>query len=340
MSMSDPPERQSSSTPLLAEDEATPIDSTRTYRRYLSLMASPVTGQEAPGSIQAGLLTLLVAGMLLGALAPRNSALHTSWYPVVSAIIGYTYTLSWSVSFYPQVWTNFARRSTTGLSADFCALNVLGFACYSAYNVALYASPAIQETYRQRHHGNQVTVQSNDVAFALHALLLSSVTLSQIVYYDGWHFEHFSKPIGSTIIALLIIIAATPLVVAAIPSLAWLDYLYVLSYIKILITIIKYLPQVLLNYRRKSTYGWSIWQILLDFTGGSLSDLQLVLDCWNLNDWTGLTGNLAKLCLGLVSMLFDTLFMLQHYLWYADATAEAAPDNGENEPEEQQEALL
>lgn len=35
------------------------------------------------------------------------------------------------------------------------------------------------------------------------------------------------------------------------------------------------------NYRRKSTIGWSIGNILLDFTGGSLSLLQMFLDAYN-----------------------------------------------------------
>jgi cystinosin len=89
-----------------------------------------------------------------------------------------------------------------------------------------------------------------------------------------------------------------------------------LSFIKILISLIKYIPQVILNIRRKSTIGWSIWNVLLDFTGGILSDLQLVLDCADLGDWTGITGNLAKFGLGFVSVTFDLIFMLQHYVLY------------------------
>src|SRR3569623_950671 len=64
-----------------------------------------------------------------------------------------------------------------------------------------------------------------------------------------------------------------------------------------------------------------IWQILLDFSGGILSDLQLVFDCLDLHDWSGLTGNLAKFFLGFVSISFDTLFMLQHYIWYPNGAA-------------------
>ena len=36
-----------------------------------------------------------------------------------------------------------------------------------------------------------------------------------------------------------------------------------------------------MNYRRKSTDGWSIGNVLLDFTGGSLSMLQLFLLAYN-----------------------------------------------------------
>jgi hypothetical protein len=56
--------------------------------------------------------------------------------------------------------------------------------------------------------------------------------------------------------------------------------------------------------------------VLLDFTGGALSVLQLVLDCANTSDWGGITGTPVKFALGFVSMAFDTLFVLQHYILY------------------------
>ena len=36
-----------------------------------------------------------------------------------------------------------------------------------------------------------------------------------------------------------------------------------------------------MNFRRKSTSGWSIGNVLLDFTGGSLSLLQMFLLAYN-----------------------------------------------------------
>lgn len=32
-------------------------------------------------------------------------------------------------SFYPQIWINYRRKSTTGISMDFLCLNPIGFAC-------------------------------------------------------------------------------------------------------------------------------------------------------------------------------------------------------------------
>jgi cystinosin len=51
----------------------------------------------------------------------------------------------------------------------------------------------------------------------------------------------------------------------------WIDLITVLSTIKVWISFAKYLPQAILNWRRKSTVGWSIQNIILDFTGGVLS---------------------------------------------------------------------
>lgn len=70
-------------------------------------------------------------------------------------------------------------------------------------------------------------------------------------------------------------------VLSIIGTMKWLDFLYTLSYIKLAITLMKYVPQAVYNYRRKSTSGWSIGNILLDFTGGTLSMLQMILNAYN-----------------------------------------------------------
>ena len=39
--------------------------------------------------------------------------------------------------------------------------------------------------------------------------------------------------------------------------------------------------KVYMNYKRKSTVGWSIGNVLLDFAGGALSILQMILISYN-----------------------------------------------------------
>lgn len=72
----------------------------------------------------------------------------------------------------------------------------------------------------------------------------------------------------------------------------------------------------MVNYKRKSTDGWSIIQILLDLAGGVLSILQLVIDSSLEADWSGVTGNPVKFGLGNVSIFFDLIFIVQHYILY------------------------
>ena len=44
---------------------------------------------------------------------------------------GATYFVCWSVSFWPQVLLNRRRKTTIGLTPDFCVLNIFGYICYT-----------------------------------------------------------------------------------------------------------------------------------------------------------------------------------------------------------------
>merc|ERR1712187_370104 len=120
--------------------------------------------------------------------------------------------------------------------------------------------------------------------------------------------------------ALLVAVSIAVVVVASSEKvLDWLGYLSILAQAKVLISIVKYCPQVWMNHRRRSTVGWNIYNVLLDFAGGSLSVAQLLFDAWAQNDWSKVTGDPAKLFLGNVSMFFDVIFMVQHYCLYSSA---------------------
>lgn len=62
----------------------------------------------------------------------------------ISSIIGWIYFFAWSISFYPQLWSNYKRQSVVGLNFDYLSLNILGFILYSLFNCGLYWIPEIE----------------------------------------------------------------------------------------------------------------------------------------------------------------------------------------------------
>ena len=94
------------------------------------------------------------------------------------------------------------------------------------------------------------------------------------------------------------------------------------GYCKATITFIKYVPQVYLNWKRQSTVGWSLENVLLDFTGGTFSMIQMYVDAAGRGK--SLIGskedgfNIVKFVLSLMSIGFDLIFMFQHYVLYKD----------------------
>jgi cystinosin len=77
---------------------------------------------------------------------------------------------------------------------------------------------------------------------------------------------------------------------------------------------------VYLNYKRKSTVGWSIENIVLDFMGGSLSLVQIAIDSIARGQplFGGDAFNVVKFMLSIFSIVFDTIFFIQHYFCYPD----------------------
>lgn len=216
------------------------------------------------------------------------------------------------------VLLNARRQSTRGLSNDFAVLNFFGWLFYAAYQSAMFFGHEIQELYGQRFANETSTVQSNDVAFAIHAMILSFFYLIQIVYYGNPDIPNCRrlklKPttwflvLGMGLPGLFVPLA---IVCQWLSDERWLDYFYMLSWFKICCTVTKYSKQVWFNYKRQSTQGWNIWYNFLECSGGALSMIQILLDSWDMKDLSGITGNMAKLALGVATIGFDvSLFVV------------------------------
>jgi cystinosin len=143
-------------------------------------------------------------------------------------------------------------RSVEGLSIEFQMLNLLGFACYSAYNVALFCIPAVQHEYTAAYSQN-IPVGPEDVAFSVHAAIITLATLIQCMVYDRGGQRFFSPVDTFAVVAGALVLAACPVVAIAEGQsqkglLTWLNLLLLLSLIKLAVSLVKYIPQVCLSY--------------------------------------------------------------------------------------------
>jgi cystinosin len=254
---------------------------------------------------------------------------------IISTIIGWCYFAAWSISFWPQAILNYQRKSVSGLSFEFLTYNITGFVFYSIYSTVKYITEVNADV-----DTDDRDVTPPDLAFGYHAILLTIITIGQCFYYGMKTVKVHA--IHGYILALLWGISIYTLILAACGYLKFYplqDATFqnpnaftlcdLLGYNKVAISFIKYLPQLYLNYKRKCTVGWSIVNILLDFTGGTLSFLQQTLDSINTGSTNPLFGNIPKFLLAAISIVFDIMFMIQHYVLYRGNK----PPEGEDEEE-------
>nr|CDS25843.1 cystinosin [Hymenolepis microstoma] len=228
-------------------------------------------------------------------------------------LVGWTYFLAWTLSFYPQIILNFRRKSVEGLSLDLIVFNVLGFLCYSLFNVGLYCIPLFQEEYFKIYPLGVIPVQLNDLFFSLHALIITLVVVIQCFCY-GRGLQDVSR-LCKIITSCMLIFMAFSTLLAALNSITWLSALYLFSYVKLFVTLIKYVPQAVLNCRRRSCVGWSLGNVIFDFIGGIFSISQMFIIAYNCDDWGNVFGSPTKLGLGIVSVAFDIFFFVQHHVY-------------------------
>ena len=282
-------------------------------------------------------LTIIIViglGAACGLLLEPNSKFQYP-YNYGSGIIGWTYFFAWSISFYPQLIHNFKRKTTSGLSVDFLLFNAVGFLCYSVFNVTMYFIPEFRYGYERRHHGNAIQISLNDVCFSLHALLLTLITWAQVIYYDG----HLQIPSPSAFLSgFLFLVICSVYVLFITQSFHsnrdpwnWYYFIYFIAFSKLVVTFIKYPPQILTNRRLKSTVGFNITQILLDLLGSLLSLLQLLLDCYfSEGNFKNLLGNPVKLFLSFIVLFYDSILIYQHYGAYASSRMSLPPSDMNN----------
>lgn len=106
---------------------------------------------------------------------------------------------------------------------------------------------------RIAHHGLDSDVRMNDVFFSLHASIMTTIGLIQICSYErGTQRVTLTCWFVTWTMIVVVLSFGVPLALSAFPNISFvrgwspslLGFLYILSYIKIIMTLIKYIPQV------------------------------------------------------------------------------------------------
>lgn len=243
----------------------------------------------------------------------KNIVMEVTFLYLVKDGLGLFYFLAWSATFYPQIFLNYRRKSTTGLSHDFMYMSWIGFIAYSSFTVGGYFSTAVHKDYVQT-RGAPPPIEFADVAFATHALVLATLLCIQILAYPpGLRIRRFvaigcAATVGGIVIALG---------GATLGFFSWVRVMEGLGAIKVVTSIFKHFPQAISNYRRRSCSGFSFTMIALDVAGSLGSFTQQGVRCLIEGSWAPFTSNLSKLALSIESFLFDMFFLAQ-FLVYRD----------------------
>ncbi|KAG0722602.1 Cystinosin [Chionoecetes opilio] len=145
-------------------------------------------------------------------------------------VLGWLYTLAWDFSFLPQLLHNWRRKSF-----DFLTFNFFGFFSYFIFNMGLYWLHDIQSI---------LHVRLNDVVFPLYALVCVCLQIAQCLAYKRAEGQRVST--ACRVVTGLLVTGAVVgcVLVPLVQAWWWLDLLYLLSYVKLIITCIKYVPQL------------------------------------------------------------------------------------------------
>lgn len=242
--------------------------------------------------------------------------------------LGFIYVISWSVSMYAPVITNWKYKSASAVSVDFVMLNIAGYMYLTcSMFLQLYAWLPAATGSGGDLMSELVTkpkVSDFDLLYTSHGFILNLILSSQLYVPNLWRFKiekrpHMKKNYERILYTSLVIFSLLVMEFMYYnENVGWnnnrtLSFCNKLFLMKISMSLLKYLPQVKHNYERKTLKGFSISGIFLDVIGGIASLLQLIIEINNDGDFSFIVfvTNFGKIGLGLVTLIFDFIFISQ-----------------------------
>ena len=207
----------------------------------------------------------------------------------------------WAASYYILIYDIIKTNTGDGFSIDYQLLAISSSIYYAVYSISIVFN------------GEQTFITITDAIFAFHGVIAGIMVLIVTFVYP----RNINK-LDISVLAILMIGLSMILLyylIGIYGGYAPLNDLWLFIGIsKVIITTVKYTYQVLLNYDRKSTYGFAIGNIYLDFFGSLASVIQLSIEFYLIENYV---INIAKVLLTSVSIVMDIVLFFQHYILYS-----------------------
>ena len=150
-----------------------------------------------------------------------------------------------------------------------------------------------------------------DIVFNMHSMMLASSVIVIVLYYP--------RSVNSGRRGVLVFMAAVVMVIAVMAAVDTLLAVKVVILTAYAVGILKYLPQIGLNNKRKSTEGFSITAVYWDIAGHFLSFGALVvrkLQRASSSEDFSQVVDMTKYVLTIALIGIDCFFLFQHYILF------------------------
>ncbi|SCV01432.1 LAMI_0G11474g1_1 [Lachancea mirantina] len=238
-------------------------------------------------------------------------------------VLGYGYAIPWCLSIYPSLFKNWRQKSASAISVDFLIINIVGYVCLTS---AIFLQLFCWQETNDENEPLRPTVTQFDLWYCVHSLVMNGVLASQLLYGKRlWSFQTagvvrmkilYKRILRATlaIIAISLIPFCVRLFNENLSNTNTLALCNRLIALKILMSLIKYFPQVKHNYERKKMRDFPMLCVVLDVFGSICSIAQLIVKLKQVGEPSiaaAATSNFGKIGIACVTLLFNFIYVSQ-----------------------------
>lgn len=182
----------------------------------------------------------------------------------------------------------------------------------------MFFNSLVRQQFQLVYDGSLPLLTLADLFYAFHGLLLQCILLTQVIFGNYlWKFKNERRSYNVYKFTKVIIIAFACyllIIYVGFSTNKELELCLNLATLKIFASLIKYIPQVRFNMRRRSMYGISRIQVYLDASGAILCLSEFFIKN-NLPITEAINSNRGKVGIAVITLLFASIFIFQFSLY-------------------------